>query len=63
MSGDTTGQGVLGASTAIAGATGMGFLSSNWLYRGILLAVIIAALIVLAIRLYKMYLAKKQSAK
>lgn len=63
MSGDTTGQGVLGASTAVAGATGLGFFSNYSIFKCILLGIIIAALILLAIRLYRLYLEKKKAAK
>ncbi|MFA7244542.1 MAG: hypothetical protein WC080_04640 [Patescibacteria group bacterium] len=60
MSGDSTSKSVLGASTAAAAGS---FFTTNLLFKGIILAAILAALIILGIRLYKIYLAKKQSAK
>jgi hypothetical protein len=63
MSGDTTGQGVLGASTAVAGAAGLGFLSNYSIFKCILFGLILAALILLAIRLYRLYLEKRNAVK
>lgn len=61
MSENTTSQNVLGAASTAAGASALSLFLHGWLFKGILIAVIIAALIVLGFRLYKIYLAKKQA--